>query len=254
MCTIILINDVHDQYPLIIAANRDESYSRESKPPEYIEVLPKATLAPIDVKEGGTWIGVSQGAWFVGITNQDARDKRSIANKRSRGHIVRDILLLGDHRAAARYLASLSVHDYDQFNLVFGRPGAMFLCKVHHDRRLELETIEQGITVITNDCINDTHVKRKSIAQAGANSILHDDAGDVLIEKLKTILSYHDRDSNQSLCVHDDLTAHGTRSSSIMLMSQFGDVHYFHNEGHACDAVTGKSAYTHMCLNAIGNK
>ena len=33
MCTLIILNEVHAKYPLVIAANRDEYYSRGSLPP-----------------------------------------------------------------------------------------------------------------------------------------------------------------------------------------------------------------------------
>ena len=234
MCTLIVVHNVNDKYPLIIAANRDEFYDRPSQGPELLQVLPVAVIAPKDLRGGGTWIGAAQGGWFVGLTNQDDGDL--ILDKRSRGEVVRDVLMLGDHRAAAKYLSALDPLDYNPFNLVFGRPGAVFLCRIHHGVAVDLEPIETGVRVISNDCSGDRYKRRESRASCGAY-VWEDDEQDVIVDRLLNTLSSHDGgdDPYQSLCVHDDGRNFGTKSSSIVLITGDGDIDYFHSEGHPCE-------------------
>jgi uncharacterized protein with NRDE domain len=235
MCTLIVAHQVHPKYPLIIGANRDEFYDRPAEEPDLLQILPLAVVAPKDLRGGGTWMGAAQGGWFVGLTNQDAGDL--IMGKESRGHVVRECLLLGDHRLATRFLVGLNPLDYNPFNLVFGRPGAMFLCRVHHDRPIDLEIIDEGVTVVANDCSGEARYRRReNRATKGAKLIVADDSEDAIVTKLEDVLKSHDGgvDPYQSLCVHDDARGFGTRSSSVVLVSKDRDVDYYHSEGHLC--------------------
>lgn len=235
MCTLIVVHQVHGKYPLIVGANRDEAYARQSEEPDLIQVLPLAVVAPRDKFNGGTWIGAAQGGWFVGLTNQD--DCPLMMGKKSRGAVVRDLLLLGDHRQAARYLAAIDPRDYNPFNLTFGRAGAMFLCRVHQTRPIDLEIIPPGVTVVANDCSETYRYRRReNRALVGALAIEAGDSEDSIVTKLEDTLKSHDggADPYQSLCVHDDERGFGTKSSSVVLVSREGDVDYYHSEGHLC--------------------
>lgn len=247
MCTLIVVHNVHKKYPLIIGANRDEAYDRPSQEPELLQVLPLNVIAPKDLRNGGTWMGAAQGGWFVGLTSQD-NDKNLLMGKKSRGKVVHDVLLLGDHRAATRYLVGLDPRDYNPFNLVFGRAGVLFLCHIHVNTPISLEVIPTGVTVVANDCsLTAKHKRHEKRAQTGARMIKSDDSEDIIVTKLERTLSSHDESSDpyQSLCVHDDVNNYGTRSSSVVLVSNDGDVDYFHSEGHLC-ASAGLSLKHHI--------
>lgn len=235
MCTVIVLNEFHPDYPLIVAANRDEHYYRPSEAPDIVQVLPLAAVAPTDKVKGGTWFGAAQGGWVVCVTNQD--DGQTIPNKKSRGTVVKDCLLLGDHRATAKYLVGLNVNDFNPFNLVFGRPGAMFLCKMHHDKSIELDIIPQGITVITSDT-NDlsTYAHRVEVATRAAELIRDQDDENAIVTKLEEALRDHTSSTglNDSMCVHDDQNKFGTVSSSLVTVSKNGDVTYHYSEGAPC--------------------
>lgn len=247
MCTLIVVHNVHDKYPLIIGANRDEAYDRPSEEPDLIQVLPLAIVAPKDVRNGGTWMGAAQGGWFVGLTNQD-NGEGLIMGKKSRGEVVRDVLLLGDHRAATRYLVGLNPNDYNPFNLVFGRVGVLFLCRIHPDVPIDLEAIPDGVTVVANDCTSSAkYQRREARARKGALLVINGDSEDDIVNKLEATLSSHDGgdDPYQSLCVHDEEHCFGTKSSSVVLVTKEGDIDYFHSEGHLCESA-GLSLNRHL--------
>ncbi len=89
MCILLVAYQVHPQYDLVIAANRDEFYAR---PTAAAAVWPgQPTLwAGRDLQAGGTWLGVNQRGHFGAVTN--LRGGFSPAAGLSRGHLVRDFL------------------------------------------------------------------------------------------------------------------------------------------------------------------
>lgn len=235
MCTLVILHRVHDRYPLIVAANRDEFYERPSQGPDLLQTLPLAVLAPKDLQRGGTWLGAGQGGWFVGLTNQD--DGTHEEGKLSRGDVVTRCLLTSDHRSAAKLLASLDPNDYNPFNLVFGRVDAMFLSRVHRAGAVELEPIPEGITVVSNDCAGNAYRRKENHAGVLASHVDPGDTDIALLRKLGALLADHSHgrpNPYQSLCVHDDARGFGTRSSSIITFTQDGDVTYYHSEGQPC--------------------
>ncbi len=59
MCLIVFALNQHKDYKLIFAANRDEFYNRPSSPAKFWDDYPNL-LAGKDLKEGGTWMGITK--------------------------------------------------------------------------------------------------------------------------------------------------------------------------------------------------
>lgn len=69
MCTLIVLHRCVPGRPLVVAANRDEFFDR---PAEGVALRSSATgpiVSPLDLKAGGTWVGLSARRVFVGLTN-----------------------------------------------------------------------------------------------------------------------------------------------------------------------------------------
>lgn len=235
MCTLIVLNECVAGYPLIVAANRDERYERRSRPPR----LENNVICPLDEEAGGTWIGVGQDGWFVGITNQE--DGRHLDDTLSRGSVVRDCLVAGNHCASAQALKALDLSRYNPFNIVFGRPGAMFLVRVMQGKELEMEPLLQGINVITNDCWGNLYSMKQRWARTLVIDMLVDppDNIDEIITDLRMVMSDHHGiqetgDPFQSMCVHSEDSKFGTKSTSIITVSNEKDVGYWYSDGHQC--------------------
>lgn len=242
MCTLIILNECVEGFPLVVAANRDERYDRKSQPPKARQFGNVDFIMPWDDEKDGTWIGVSQQGWFVGLTNQD--DGTHHPDALSRGKVVARCLEEGNHSAVAKTLVGLDLTQYNPFNLVFGRPGAMFLCRVWEGHELELVPLEQGITVISNDCWGDRYKEKVDWAKHLAHSYTSDSPPEggikTVVGNLMGILCNHlnngqaKDDPFQSLCVHDDVHAFGTKSTSVITVSNAQDVEYWYSEGHPC--------------------
>lgn len=117
MCIAYLAIGAHPDWPLFIAANRDEFHARPA-----IAAAPwpdhPGLLAGIDEVAGGTWLGVTRQGRFALLTNY--RDMAYEPSAASRGALVADYLK-GD-AAPDEYAAQVAREGgrYNGFNLIVG--------------------------------------------------------------------------------------------------------------------------------------
>lgn len=125
MCLVLLAVQHHKEWPLIIAANRDEFVDRPTAPADFWEEMPDI-LAGRDLKAGGTWMGIHKKTLrFAAITNfRDPKRKKETAP--SRGHLVEGYLKGED--GAEHYLGGIAEKggDYNGFNLICGTPEELW--------------------------------------------------------------------------------------------------------------------------------
>jgi len=89
MCLILLSLCVHPEYPLILAANRDEFYQRPTAPAHFWDDPPDR-LAGQDLVAAGTWLGLHGNGRWAALTNY--REPRAVHGGPSRGQLVLDYL------------------------------------------------------------------------------------------------------------------------------------------------------------------
>src|SRR4051794_14078766 len=110
MCLIALAINVSRDFPLIIAANRDEFYERPSLRAHHWTDAP-GVMGGRDVTAGGSWLAISCAGRFAAVTNL-----RGAASKaRSRGDLVKDFVLSGAPVSSPALYAG--------FNLITGEVG-----------------------------------------------------------------------------------------------------------------------------------
>lgn len=117
MCILFLAIDAHPDHCLIVAANRDEYFSRPSEPMHYWPDQPD-TLAGRDMLAGGTWLGLNRSGNFAAVTNFRLSDSHR-EDAFSRGLLVSRFL---DDPNPEQFTRHLDQHHarYNPFNLVFG--------------------------------------------------------------------------------------------------------------------------------------
>lgn len=116
MCLILVAWQAHPDYPLVVAANRDEFFKRRTASADFWADSPKV-LAGRDLEAGGTWMGITRGGRFAALTN--FRDPASHQpDAPSRGRLVADFLTGSD--SIDSYLAAMQPGDYNGFNLLLG--------------------------------------------------------------------------------------------------------------------------------------
>lgn len=113
MCLIVVGWRVNPDFPLVVAANRDEFYARPSAPagrwPDHPQVL-----GGRDLEAGGTWLGITESGRFAAVTN--VREPGAAQGSRSRGLLTRDFLL--GEQTAGDYAAAIDGSLYSGFNLL----------------------------------------------------------------------------------------------------------------------------------------
>ena len=118
MCLIIFAHRVAADYPLVVAANRDEFHSRATAAASYWPQQPDI-FAGRDLQAGGTWMGVSRNGRFAAITNY--RDpERTQPAPRSRGELATEYLLGQSDTETFLHKLDSQGSEYAGFNLLLG--------------------------------------------------------------------------------------------------------------------------------------
>ena len=232
MCTLTVAWQVFPDYPVLAAANRDESFGRPSEPPGDYE---PGVVAPRDAEVGGTWIGHTADGLFVGITN---RWVEGVASERSRGLLVRDCLRADSAEAAARHVERAVTTDaYDGFNLLVADSGAAIL--LEWDGQLSVRTLDPGVHVLVNVGLDGEFYHPPDRPDAGPEQA---DGARWLRGHLRPApgeapLDWLDRagsalgDHEFGVCVHGD--GFGTVSSSLIALGE--ETRYEFADGPPCE-------------------
>ncbi len=124
MCLILFAYKAGPGKKLILAANRDEFFSRPTAAMDFWQDNPYI-LAGRDLKEKGTWLGMDRNCRFAALTNY--RDPASVKNNPpSRGQIIKDYLT--SDNSAADFLEKLQeqADSFNGFNLVLSDAKSFF--------------------------------------------------------------------------------------------------------------------------------
>ena len=123
MCTLAIYVRTFREFPLVVAANRDEFLSRPTSPPLLLDAA--ATMfGGRDEVAGGTWLGVNRSG-VVGALLNRRTDGPPDPRRRSRGQLCLAMLRSESADAAGAVLRRERPDDYNPFNLlVADRRGA----------------------------------------------------------------------------------------------------------------------------------
>lgn len=149
MCLILIAHGAHAEFPLVIAANRDEYYQRPTARAAFWQDHPQI-LAGRDLECMGTWLGVTRGGRFAALTNfRDPRERKTDAP--SRGLLVSDFLVSGEEPRA--YLEEVSTHAqrYNGFNLLVGDVDCVFYFS---SREAKVQELSPGVHGLSNHLLD----------------------------------------------------------------------------------------------------
>lgn len=149
MCLIFLSLNDHPKYKLIVVANRDEFYNRQTSPAEYWDDN-KKILAGRDLEAGGTWMGITTHGKIAMVTNY--RDLKSIKqNAPSRGKLVSDYLMSEDRPLDYLNEVAAKSNSYNGFNLIVGNLNELYY---HSNFREGLSPIPPGSHGLSNHLLD----------------------------------------------------------------------------------------------------
>jgi uncharacterized protein with NRDE domain len=122
MCLAVIAWQSHPEYPLVIAANRDEFYARSTRAAAWWGQN-VSLLAGRDEEAGGSWFGINRKGRFALLTNVRAPAERN-PHAPSRGAVV--LASLQSAEPIADWLRDLAPRAtvFNGFNLLVGDPLA----------------------------------------------------------------------------------------------------------------------------------
>ena len=117
MCTFVILRRPGADYPVLIAANRDEMIARPWLAPARHWPDRPEVLAGKDELAGGTWLGLNDHGVAAGILNRYG-SLGPAPGARSRGELVLEALDHADAAEAAKALAAIDPKSYRSFNMI----------------------------------------------------------------------------------------------------------------------------------------
>ncbi|HEV8515368.1 MAG TPA: NRDE family protein [Cyclobacteriaceae bacterium] len=150
MCLIFLSLNNHPNYKLIVAANRDEFYVRQTSPAEFWKEHPQI-VGGRDLEamkpDGtcGTWMAMNKNGRIAMVTNyRDLKNLKTVAP--SRGYLVTDFLLSDE--SPKNYLKNVekTKNNYNGFNLIVGDAEELFYLSNYNDGIVKIENGFHGLS------------------------------------------------------------------------------------------------------------
>lgn len=226
MCTLALYLNLFPDFPLVVAANRDEHYDRPSSPPGLIRTDP-AIIAGRDLRAGGTWLGVNENGLIAGVLNRRSVTNTAANNEyRSRGLLCLETLEIRHATDVCHWLHGVNATAYQPFTLISADKKSA--CVAYNlNGGIETMPLQPGLHVFSNTAsfegpsekVTRIYEKFLQVSQAGAAI----DGVAAYVQKISRVLADHElgdgpSDPREAICVHGDVS--GTVSSSIIFYSE----------------------------------
>jgi uncharacterized protein with NRDE domain len=162
MCSVVLLLRPEHDWPLILAANRDEMRARPWKPPARHWPDRENVVAGLDELAGGSWLGLNDAGVLAAVMNR-VGSLGPAPDRRSRGELVLEALDHDAARDAAEALAELDPAAYRSFNLVIAdRYEAFWLRNLggNGEGNIDVAKIPPGVSMLTASDLNDPESAR----------------------------------------------------------------------------------------------
>jgi uncharacterized protein with NRDE domain len=144
MCLILVAWRARADFPLVVAANRDELHARPALAAGFWKDHP-GILAGRDLEAGGSWMGMARSGRFAAVTNY--RGGRDPAAKESRGALVSGFLLSDAGPGAFVEKVGEAKDGFSGFNLLAADRSELWWLS---NRGGEARRLEPGIHALGN--------------------------------------------------------------------------------------------------------
>ena len=239
MCTLAIYFKVAPEWPVVIAANRDEFLDRPATDPAVLNENPHV-VGGKDLRAGGTWLGINEYGMVAGLLNRRPAEDAN-PNARSRGMLCLDALRKSSTEEAAKYAGAERGGDYNPFNLLMASREAAYVA-YNRGSHIEVVKLTPGLHLLSNLDVDDFECPKISrsyskFAELGEKTQFKCDPLGAR-SSLGTLLADHSTQLDSrtgrpnALCLH--LDAYGTRSSSLIFLGRNGEVRHFFAPGAPC--------------------
>jgi uncharacterized protein with NRDE domain len=227
MCTLVVCIRQYDGFPLVVAANRDESLARPASGPRKWPELP--FIAPRDELAFGTWLGLTRGGMFVGVTNRFLAPKHE--GRASRGQLVVEALQAADAQTLHTQLRTLSAERFNAFHLVYADDTGAFVTwsdaeVVRH------QALEPGVHVVTERSLGGDDHARSSLIRERWPQVSPQGALPTAEALQGLLAATRPDDPLGGVCVEAPAFDYGTRSSLVLFRAaRLSDSRFWWAEG-----------------------
>jgi uncharacterized protein with NRDE domain len=247
MCLILFAYQTHPIYTLVVAANRDEFLERPTAPVHFWEDHP-TIVAGRDLKQMGTWMGITKAGRFAALTNY-RNPQENTEGKRSRGELVANFLK--SSASPKEYMDRLSDSRdlYPGYNLLTGTIEELYY---YSNVGNQVQKVKPGVYGISNHLLNTDWPK----VERGKQGLLRlmQASKDDLNEQLFTLLQNADPAPDERLPqtgislewerilspIYINTEGYGTRSSTVILAT---DREIFYKERVHADSGVSDSEF-----------
>ncbi|MBK1631554.1 hypothetical protein CKO31_12525 [Thiohalocapsa halophila] len=159
MCTVVILRRPDHDWPLLLAANRDELRSRPSQPPGRHWPDRPEVVAGLDELADGSWLGVNDHGMVAAVLNRTGTLGPE-PGRRSRGELVLEALDHAEAKEAAGALADLHPGAYRPFNLLIADPRDCYWVRHGGDDEIRVHPVPPGLHMLTAGDLDDTSEPR----------------------------------------------------------------------------------------------
>lgn len=253
MCLILFAWQGHPDYPLVVAANRDEFHQRPTRQAGFWTEQP-ALLAGRDLLAGGTWLGLTRSGRFAAITNYREPIAPGPAGQNSRGHLVTEFLAGKktpiDHAEGLARAGS----EYGGYNLLLGVPRELAYVS---NRGGSPGPVPPGVHGLSNHLLNTdwpkVHAGRERLheilqSQEPDAERLFDLLTDRRLTPGKLPLEPAPEEIREQLMNHYFIVSpeYGTRSSTVLLVHSSGRAEFAERQFGPDGLETGRRRFEFM--------
>jgi uncharacterized protein with NRDE domain len=242
VCTLAIYVGAFAEFPLVVAANRDEFLARPTSPPAVIDRT-HGIFGGRDDVAGGTWLAVNRAGVVAALLNRRTADAPD-PTRQSRGQLCLSMLRASSATGAMEVLRSERADAYNPFNLlVADREGGWIA--TNHRAEIAVRALAHGLHLVTNLDLNDPTCPRIAASYRRFAAVLESGtprpATEGFRERLHSVLASHDTELDprsletafgNSLCLHS--AQYGTRSSTLLFLDERGHWSYFHMNDPPC--------------------
>ena len=155
MCSLVILRRPDHDWPLLVAANRDELTDRPSRPPARHWPDRPEVVAGLDMEADGSWLGLNGHGLVAAVLNRQGT-LGPLVGRRSRGELVLEALDHAEAGEAAGALADLSPDAYRPFNLVIADPKRAYWLRHGGDGEIRVHPIPTGLHMLTAVELDDS--------------------------------------------------------------------------------------------------
>lgn len=251
MCLIVFAWRAHPEYPLVLAANRDEFHARPAAPLDWWSDAP-GIAGGRDLQASGTWLALARSGRFATVTNY-REDLAPHPGARTRGELVTNFL--ESHDTALRFAGALDGEAYAGFSLLAGELGNREQLVYVSNRGDPARRLESGLYGLSNASL-DTPWPKLLRSKRRLQELVEDDTLDA--DALFALLGDREPGSSEDIAdaIADDLPpemmraiaapfvvspAYGTRCSTVVLVHGSGSARILERRFDPGGAPTGES-------------